>query len=66
MNIKVMLAILGIVVAIVVVLAIAFLLICIVVSAVRYLYGEAIHTVRNMKRSVREFMWDIEWNMKRR
>jgi hypothetical protein len=40
--------------------------ICVVVSAIRYIYGEAIHTIRNVKRSVREAWWDVEWKCKRR
>jgi hypothetical protein len=39
--------------------------ICVVVSAIRYIYGEAIHTIRNVKRSVREAWWDVEWKLRR-
>ena len=39
---------------------------CVVVSAIRYIYGEAIHTIRNVKRSVREACWDVEWKCKRK
>lgn len=40
--------------------------ICVVISAIRYVYGEAIHTIRNVKRSIREAWWDVEWKCKRR
>lgn len=40
--------------------------ICVVVSAIRYIYGEAIHTIRNAKRSVRELLWGIEWKWNHR
>ena len=41
--------------------AILFFLLCVVVSAIRYLYGEAIHNIKNFKRFVREALWDLEW-----
>ena len=40
--------------------------ICVVISAIRYVYDEAIHTIRNVKRSIREAWWDVEWKCKRR
>ena len=40
--------------------------ICVVISAIRYVYGEAIHTIRNVKRSIREAWWDVEWKCKMR
>jgi hypothetical protein len=50
----------------VLVIAIIFFAICVVISAVRYIYGEVIHTIRNAKRSTREFMWGIEWKWNHR
>lgn len=40
--------------------------ICVVISAIRYIYGEAIHTIRNVKRSIREAWWDLEWKLTHR
>ena len=40
--------------------------ICVVVSAIRYIYGEAIHIIKNVKRSAKEFMWGIEWKWNHR
>ena len=44
-------------------IVVLFFLICGVVSAVRYLYGETIHNIKNLKRSIREFMDDVEWKL---
>jgi hypothetical protein len=54
------------IVAIILFIIIVGFVICVVVSAIRYIYGEAIHTIRNAKRSVREVWWDVEWKCKRR
>lgn len=53
-------------VAIILFIILVGFVICVVVSAIRYIYGEAIHTIRNVKRSVREAWWDVEWKCKRR
>lgn len=53
-------------VAIILFIILVGFVICVVVSAIRYIYGEAIHTIRNIKRSVREAWWDVEWKCKRR
>lgn len=53
-------------VAIILFIIIVGFVFCVVVSAIRYIYGEAIHTIRNVKRSVREAWWDVEWKCKRR
>lgn len=53
-------------VAIILFIILVCFVICVVVSAIRYIYGEAIHTIRNVKRSVREAWWDVEWKCKRR
>lgn len=60
------LMILGIFIMEVFALAIIFLAICVVISAIRYIYGEMVHTIRNAKRSTRELLWGIEWKLKRR
>jgi hypothetical protein len=47
-------------------IAVTFFAVCVVVSAIRYIYGEVIHTIKNFKRSTREFMWDVEWKFNHR
>lgn len=54
------------IVAIILFIIIVGFVICVVVSAIRYIYGEAIHTIRNVKHSIREAWWDVEWKCKRR
>ena len=53
-------------VAIILAIILVCFIICVVVSAIRYIYGEAIHTIRNAKRSVKEFMWGVEWRWNHR
>jgi hypothetical protein len=53
-------------VAIILFIIIVGFIICVVISAIRFIYGEAIHTIKNVKRSVREAWWDVEWKCKRR
>lgn len=47
-------------------IAIVFFAVCVVISAIRYIYGELVHTIRNAKRSTRELLWGIEWKLRRR
>jgi len=47
-------------------LAIIFFLVCVVVSAITYIYEEICHTVKNLKRSVRELWWGVEWKWNHR
>ena len=47
-------------------IATVFFAVCVAISAVRYIYGECIHVIRNAKKSTREMLWDFEWKIKRR
>ena len=63
---KTILMALAMLIAIILFIILVGFVFCVIVSAIRYVYGEAIHTIRNMKRSVREACWDLEWKFKRR
>ena len=63
---KAILIILAIFATEILVIAIAFFAICVAISAVRYIYGECIHVIRNAKKSTREMLWDLEWEIRRR
>ena len=45
-------------------IAIIFFITCVVISAFRYFAEELNHTFKNIKRSAREFMWDMEWKLR--
>lgn len=45
---------------------ILFYFTCFLVSAITYLYGEIIHTIKNFKRSTREMWWNLEWKWNHR
>lgn len=45
---------------------ILFFFTCFLVSAITYIYEEANHTVKNIKKAAREFMWDLEWRFGKR
>ena len=49
-----------------IVMAILFFFVCVIISAIKYIYEEANHTIKNLKRSTREFMWDVEWKWNHR
>lgn len=51
-------------IAALVAIALVFFMVCVIVSAFRYLSEELLHTWKNAKRSAREFMWDMEWKLK--
>lgn len=65
MENKILIIVLNIVIAILVI-ALAFFVMCVVISAIHYIYGEVLHTIKNFKRSAREFMWDLEWKWNHR
>lgn len=45
---------------------ILFYFTCFLVSAITYLYGEIIHTIKNFKRFTREMWWNLEWKWNHR
>ena len=47
-------------------IAILFFLVCVVVSAITYIYEEINHTIKNFKRSLRELWWGVEWKWNHR
>lgn len=65
MESKILIIALNIVIAILVI-ALAFFVMCVVISAIRYICEEINHTIKNAKRSTREFMWDLEWKWNHR
>lgn len=36
----------------------------IIIRTAIYLYYEIIHSVRNFKRELKQFIWDMEWKIK--
>lgn len=42
------------------------LVIWIAVSAIVFVWQEMNHNIKNFKRAVREFMWDLEWKFGKR
>lgn len=65
MGMKILIVI-ACIVAIILAVALAFFVFCVIVSAIKYIHGEMIHTIRNAKRSTRELLWGIEWKFKGR
>lgn len=45
---------------------ILFFFTCFLVSAITFICEEVNHTIKNIKRSAREFMWDLEWRFRKR
>lgn len=43
---------------------IVFFIMCVIISAFNYISQEIRHSFRNAKRSVKEFLWRIEWELK--
>lgn len=48
------------------VLPTAFFALAIIISAVRYIAGELNHSFKNIRRSVRDFLWRAEWELSRK
>lgn len=48
------------------IIAIASFVVCVVISAINYVREEVNHAIKNMKRSARNFMWDVEWRWNHR
>ena len=44
---------------------ILFFFTCFLVSFITFVNEEVNHSIKNMKRSVREFMWNLEWKFRR-
>ena len=57
--------IIAIIVALVLTVVLLFIL-RVVLSAIRYFYEETIHNVRNFKRAIRDFVWEVEWKWNHR
>lgn len=49
-----------------IIIAVAFFVVCVVVSAINYIKGEVNHSIKNIKRALREFMWNVEWKWNHR
>lgn len=45
---------------------ILFFFTCFLVSFITYVREEVNHSIKNMKRSVKEFMWGVEWRWNHR
>ena len=44
---------------------ILFFFTCFLVSFITFASEEINHSIKNMKRSAREFMWSLEWKLRR-
>ena len=49
-----------------VIIAVVFFAVCVIVSAINYVREEINHAIKNMKRSTRDFLWDVEWRWNHR
>lgn len=45
---------------------ILFFFTCFLVSFITFVSEEVNHSIKNMKRSVKEFMWSVEWKWNHR
>lgn len=48
------------------IIGVASFVVCVVISAINYVREEVNHAIKNMKRSARNFMWDVEWRWNHR
>lgn len=48
------------------VLIITLLVMWVFISAVIFILQELNHSLKNIKRAARQFLWDMEWKFKRR
>lgn len=48
------------------VLIVTLLVMWVFISAVIFILQELNHSLKNFKRAVREFMWDLEWKFRKR
>ena len=46
--------------------AVTLLVMWVFISAVVFVWQELNHNIKNLKRAVREFMWDLEWKFGKR
>lgn len=47
-------------------IVVALLVMWVLISAVVYVWQEVNHSIKNFKRAVREFWWDLEWRFGKR
>lgn len=48
------------------VLIVTLLIMWVFISAVIFILQELNHSLKNIKRAARQFLWDMEWKFKRR